>query len=69
MVRRSPRQGFTLEKDQLRLAGLCQVAVRTQDFVLVTASWAKISRPWRVFAKRRQDGPGNIRAAICDALP
>jgi hypothetical protein len=37
------------------LAGLCQVGGLAQDFVLRTASWAKISRPSGAIAKRLQD--------------
>jgi hypothetical protein len=43
-------------KDQPPLAGLRQA--RSQDFVLRTASWAKVSRPSGAIAKQLQDGAG-----------
>jgi hypothetical protein len=45
-----------LGKDQPPLAGLCHVGGRSQDFVLRTASWAKVSRPSGAIAKKLQDG-------------
>jgi hypothetical protein len=61
-----PAPGFHPGKRSAPLAGLCQVGGRSQDFVLRTASWAKVSRPSGAIAKQFQDRAGNIIAAICD---
>jgi hypothetical protein len=63
-----PSPGFHPGKRSAAPRGAVSSWGRSQDFVLRTASWAKVSRPSGAIAKQFQDRAGNIIAAICDAV-